>query len=58
MYLMNPVFMPKLDQFVMVFIDDVLVYSKSMEKHEDQLRIVLQRLQEHHLYAKFSKCEF
>jgi hypothetical protein len=44
MYLMNSVFMPELDQFVMVFIDDILVYSKSMEEHEDYLRIILQRL--------------
>jgi hypothetical protein len=44
MYLMNSVFMPELDQFVMVFIDDILVYSKSMEEHEEHLRIVLQRL--------------
>jgi hypothetical protein len=44
MYLMNSVFMPELDQFVVVFIDDILVYSKSMEGHEDHLRIVLQRL--------------
>jgi hypothetical protein len=58
MYLMNSVFMSKLDQFVMVFIDDILVYSTSMEEHEDHLRIVLQRLREHQLYAKFSKCEF
>jgi hypothetical protein len=58
MYLMNSVFMPELDQFVMVFIDDILVYSKSMEEHEEHLRIVLQRLREHQLYAKFSKCEF
>jgi hypothetical protein len=41
MYLMNSVFMPELDQFVVVFIDDILVYSKSMEEHEDHLRIVL-----------------
>jgi hypothetical protein len=58
MYLMNLVFMLELDQFVMVFIDDILVYSKSMEEHEDYLRIVLQWLREHQLYAKFSKCEF
>jgi hypothetical protein len=58
MYLMNSVFMPELDQFVMVFIDDILMYSKSMEEHEEHLRIVLQRLREHQLYAKFSKCEF
>jgi hypothetical protein len=58
MYLMNSVFMPELDQFVMVFIDDILMYSKSMEEHEEHLQIVLQRLREHQLYAKFSKCEF
>jgi hypothetical protein len=58
MYLMNSVFMPELDKFVMVFIDDILVYSKSMEEHEEHLRVVLQRLREHQLYAKFSKCEF
>jgi hypothetical protein len=58
MYLMNSVFMPELDQFVVVFIDDILVYLKSMEEHEDHLRIVLQRLQEHQLYTKFSKCKF
>jgi hypothetical protein len=44
MYLMKSVFMPELDQFVMVFIDDILVYSKSMEEHEEHLQIVLQRL--------------
>jgi hypothetical protein len=58
MYLMNSVFIPGLDQFIMVFTDDILVYSKSMEEHEDHLRIVLQHLQEHQLYAKFSMCEF
>jgi hypothetical protein len=58
MYLMNSVFMPELDQFVMVFIDDNLVYSKSMEEHEEHLQIVLQQLREHQLYAKFSKCVF
>jgi hypothetical protein len=58
MYLMNSIFMPKLDQFVVVFIDDILVYSKSMEEHEEHIRLVLQWLQEHQLYAKFSKCEF
>jgi hypothetical protein len=57
MYLMNSVFMPELDQFIVVSIDDILVYSKSMEEHEEHLRIVLQRLREHHLYVKFSKCE-
>jgi hypothetical protein len=58
MYVMNLVFMPELDQFIVVFIDDILVYSKSMEEHEDHLWIVLQRLWEHQLYAKFSKWEF
>jgi hypothetical protein len=58
MYLMNSVFIPELDKFVVVFIDDILIYSRSMEEHEEHLRIVLKRLQEHQLYAKFSKCEF
>jgi hypothetical protein len=58
MYLMNSVFMPELEQFVMMFIDDILVYSKSMKEHEEHLRIVLQWLREHQLYAKFSKCDF
>ena len=58
MYLMNSVFMPKLDKFVVVFIDDILVYSKNKEEHAKHLRIVLTRLREHQLYAKFSKCDF
>jgi hypothetical protein len=58
MYLMNSDFLLELDKFVMVFIDNILIYSKSMEEHEEHLRIVLQRLREHQLYAKFSKCEF
>jgi hypothetical protein len=58
MYLMNSAFMLELDQFVVVFIDDILVYSKSMLEHEEHLRIVLQRIWEHQLYAKFSKYEF
>ena len=58
MYLMNSVFMPELDKFVVVFIDDILIYSKSEEDHAEHLRIVLQRLREHKLFAKFSKCEF
>jgi hypothetical protein len=57
-YLMNSVFMPVLDKFVVVFIDDILVYSKSMEEHEEHLRVMLQRLWDHQLCAKFSKCEF
>ncbi|XP_027167083.1 uncharacterized protein LOC113767103 [Coffea eugenioides] len=51
-------FLPYLDQFVVVFIDDILVYSKNMEDHEKHLRIVLQTLREHQLYAKFIKYEF
>ena len=58
MYIMNSVFMPELDNFVMVFIDDILIYSKNEEEHEEHVRIVLQRLRDHQLYAKFSKCEF
>jgi hypothetical protein len=58
MYLMNSVFMLELDKFVMVFIDGILVYSKNMEEHEELIRIMLQRLREQQLYAKFSKCEF
>ena len=57
MYLMNLVFMPELDKFVVVFIDDILIYSKNEGDHADHLRVVLQRLQDHRLYAKFSKCE-
>jgi len=58
MYLMNSVFMPVLDKFVVVFIDDILVYSENEQDHAEHLRIVLTRLQEHQLYAKFRKCEF
>jgi len=47
-----------LDRFVIVFIDDILIYSKSIEEHEQHLRMVLQKLREERLYAKFSKCEF
>ncbi|WVZ75814.1 hypothetical protein U9M48_023845, partial [Paspalum notatum var. saurae] len=58
MYLMNSVFMNELDKFVLVFIDDILVYSKNEKEHEEHLRIVLSRLREHKLYAKFGKCAF
>jgi hypothetical protein len=56
--LMNSVFMPELDKFVMVFIDDILIYSKNEEEHARHLWIILTRLREHQLYAKFSKCAF
>ncbi|WVZ80781.1 hypothetical protein U9M48_028233 [Paspalum notatum var. saurae] len=58
MQLMNSVFMDYLDKFVVVFIDDILIYSKTKAEHEKHLRLLLQRLREHKLYAKFSKCEF
>ena len=58
MNLMNKVFMEYLDQFVVVFIDDILVYSPNEETHEDHLRLVLQKLRDNQLYAKFSKCDF
>ena len=56
--LMHRVFQPYLDQFVVVFVDDILIYSQSEREHEDHLRIVLQLLRDHQLYAKFSKCKF
>jgi hypothetical protein len=58
MYLMNSVFMPELNKFIVVFIDDILIYSKTKEDHANHIRVVLQRLRDHRLYAKFSKCEF
>jgi hypothetical protein len=57
-YLMNKVFMEYLDKFVVVFIDDILVFSKTEEEHEKHLRLVLEKLRSNKLYAKFSKCEF
>jgi len=56
MYLMDSVFMPELDKFVMLFIDDILVYSENEQDHAKHLRVVLNRLWEHQLYAMFSKC--
>jgi hypothetical protein len=58
MNLMNKVFMEELDRFVVVFIDDILIYSETTEEHEEHLRVVLERLRQQKLYAKFSKCEF
>ena len=58
MDLMNRVFRPYVDQFVVVFIDDILVYSKDGHEYEHHLRIVIETLREKKLYAKFSKCDF
>jgi hypothetical protein len=58
MNLMNSVFMDYLDKFVVVFIDDIIIYSQSEEEHVNHLKMALQRLREHQLYAKLSKCEF
>jgi len=56
--LMNRIFAPYLDQFVMVFIDDILIYSKTKKEHAEHLMIVLQTLRKEKLYAKLSKCSF
>jgi hypothetical protein len=58
MYLLNSIFMPELDKFVVVFIDDILIYSMSEEENAQHLRVILQRLRDHQLYSKFSKCTF
>jgi hypothetical protein len=58
MNMMNKVFMDELDKFVVVFIDDILVYSSTAEEHEQHLRVVMEKLRQNQLYAKFSKCEF
>jgi hypothetical protein len=58
MYLMSKVLMEYLDKFIVVFIDDILVFSRIEEEHEVHLRLVLEKLRAHQLYAKFSKCEF
>jgi hypothetical protein len=58
MYLMNKVLMEYLEKFVVVFVDDILVYSRSEEEHEEHLHLALQKLRENRLYAKLSKCEF
>ena len=55
---MNKVFMDELDKFVVVFIDDILVYSPTTEEHEHHMRTVLEKLAQHQLYVKFNKCEF
>jgi ribonuclease HI len=58
MYPMNSIFMPELDKFIVVFINDILVYSKNEEEHAGHLHVVLQRRREHRLYAKLSKCDY
>jgi hypothetical protein len=58
MCLMNGIFINYLDKFVIVFLDNILIYSKSKEDHEHHLRLVLQVLRKHQLYAKFTKCSF
>ena len=58
MSLMNKIFQWYLDQFIIIFIDDILVYSKNQEEHKQHLRLALKILREKQLYAKFSKCEF
>jgi hypothetical protein len=58
MYLMNKVFMDYLDKFMVVFIDDILIFSKNEEDHDEHLRLVLQKLRENQLYAKLNKCKF
>jgi hypothetical protein len=57
-YLMNKVFMEYLDKFVVVFIDDILIFSKNEEEHDEHLRLILQKLRENQLYAKLNKYEF
>ena len=58
MCLMNSVFSKYLDKFVLVFLDDILIYSKNEEEHEEHLRIALQLLREHKMYAQLRKCDF
>jgi hypothetical protein len=58
MYLMNKVFMEYLDKIIVVFIDDILIFSKTEEEYETHLRLILENLRAHSLYTKFSKCEF
>jgi hypothetical protein len=58
MCLMNGVFRDYVDKFVIVFLDEIMVYSKSEEEHEKHMRMVLQVLRDHQLYAKLSKCLF
>lgn len=56
--LMNKIFHPYLDQFVVVYLDDIIIYSNTLEEHIEHLRIVFQFLRENHLYVKWKMCEF
>jgi hypothetical protein len=58
MYLMNKIFMEYLDKFVVVFIDDILIFFKNEIEHDKHLHMVLQKLRENQLYDKLNKCEF
>nr|GFA29332.1 putative reverse transcriptase domain-containing protein [Tanacetum cinerariifolium] len=58
MDLMNPVCKPYLDEFMIVFIDDILIYSKKKKEHKEHLKAIMELLKKEELYAKFSKCEF
>jgi hypothetical protein len=58
MYLINKVFIEYLEKFVVVFNDDILIFSKNVQEHDEQLCLVLQKLRENQLYAKLNKCEF
>jgi len=58
MFLMKNILNKYLNKFVLVFIDDILIYSKTKEEHEEHLRMVLQEIREHNLYPKFRKCDF
>jgi len=58
MFKMNNIFHKYLDKFVLIFIDNILIYSWNIEEHKEHLKLVLQTLQEHQLYAKYSKCDF
>jgi len=55
---MNKIFKPFLDKFIVVFIDDILIYSRTQEAHAEYMRLILAIMREKHLYAKLSKCEF
>ncbi len=55
---MNDIFRPHLDRFIVVYLDDILIYSRTAEEHKQQVAVILQLLRDHQLYARLSKCEF